>query len=395
MQYKLKICFWTTTFQADVWSLAKYLCQRDDFEVVIVLENMELFFEDTIHRLMPLDCVFLERESKQTIKQIREFKPDITIVDNHFPSKKLSEKLFVLWHGFGWKGPNDVKEFASVHKVVKKLTGVKGMVPNSNFVWQCFGMTDLEHRNAVSGFARENLRSLGAAMTDDIVAHSIHKEEALKLYPKEFEDKKIALLAFTWHYGKVFSHWGDDIELFGALLRKLNASGYAVILRMHDKKRYDNSYLAQLKEVADANGIVCFKYKDSSRDNLVDIAVSDVMISNFSSILNYFYATGKPSIHVYPVKSKDEAFIWRTYSRGKVREKEISSVEYIWKLSPEENGGLTARSFEQLLECIELVTVKPDCCLEKSNTFIKKHMAPADGKVCENIAEELIQLYHC
>ena len=35
-------------------------------------------------------------------------------------------------------------------------------------------------------------------------------------------------------------------------------------------------------------------------DSLVDLLVSDVLVSNYSSLLNAWYYTGKPSLHVDP-----------------------------------------------------------------------------------------------
>jgi hypothetical protein len=393
MSTKIRVCFWTTSFQADVWQLAHHLSSRDDFEIVVALENADAYRGGAMQTIRPLSCRLLERETRETASCLGDFAPDITIVDNHFPRRRLSKRLFVLWHGFGWKGPNDVKEFKTVHKSVKRLTGVSGMRPNTDFLWQCFGPTDVEHRHAVSGFARENLRSLGAAMTDGIVAPLFSREDALAFYPPGFSKRRIALLAFTWHYGTVFSHWGDELRLFRRLLDELDSMGFAVVLRMHDRRRYDPGYLGDLQRIVCERGHAIIKYSGESRDNLLDIAVADLMISNFSSILNYFYATGRPSLHVYPVGSADEAFLWRTWSRGRIKVKETPSADYVWKLPPEENGGLMARSFAELLEHLDLAARDPDCCVRSSKDFIARHMAPVDGNTCQRIARELIVLH--
>jgi hypothetical protein len=373
-----------------VATLARSLDRDPRFEPLVALDRPEDYAEEPIQRLLPLRCPTVDRQARDASKLIEAFAPEVVIVDNHFPAVRLAPRLFVLWHGFGWRGPNDRKEFAEVYKSIRKLTGERADRPNERFLWQCFGPTDLEHRNQVSGFDRSNLASLGSAFTDDLLSGAVDRETALDAYPPEMRSKRVALLAFTWHYGRVFSHWGDDIELFRRLLAHLEDQGWAAILRLHDRHRYEPAYLDALSGLVAGRDDVLLKFKDQERDNLLDLTVADLMVSNFSSILNYFYATGRPSIHVYPVSAADEATIWRIWKRGKVREKKIPRADYIWKLPPEENGGVIARSFEELLDLVTRAAVEPDCCAAASRAFIDKHMAPVDGHTCRRIADAIL-----
>lgn len=392
MTRPMKVCFWTTTFQADVLALARWMCADDRFEPIVALESPTAFEKEPIQQLLPVSCPLLDRDAGDVLDRIRDFAPDVTVVDNHFPPKRLSEHLFVLWHGFGWKGPNDVKEFGAIHKAIRRLTGASSMKPNPRFLWQCFGDTDLEHRNGVSGFARENLASLGSAFTDELVAPRIDRADAKAHYPDLPEGRKVILVALTWHYGRAFAHWGDDIELFSRVLDHLRERGCCAIIRMHDRKRFEPEYLAALEDLVSGRDDAILKFKDRDRDSLLDMIVSDAMISNFSSILNYFYATGKPSIHVYPVAAGSEAFLWRTWKRGKVRTKKVPSADYVWKLPPEENGGLVARTFEDLLSAIDRAVDDPRCCEDTSRDFIDRHMAPVDGGTRERIGQAILDL---
>jgi len=229
-------------------------------------------------------------------------------------------------------------------------------------------------------------------LTDDLMPPLIPREQALSYYPPSFRSGKIALLAITWHHGRIFAHWGDDGELMRRLFRELDRLGLAVIVRMHDRRRYEPGYLKFLGQMVKDYPAVLLKYKDQERDNLLDLTVSDVLISNFSSILNPFYYTGRPSLHIYPVAPQQEFFIQRTWKRGKVRERKVPSSDFIWKLDPEENGGILARSFAQLLEAMETAVRDPDCCREKARIFVQKHMAPSGGSICPRIAEVLSDL---
>ena len=161
---------------------------------------------------------------------------------------------------------------------------------------------------------------------------------------------------------------------------------------MHDRKRFSRVYLADLEALVAERDDVIIKFKDQDRDSMLDIVVSDIMISNFSSILNYYYATGKPSIHVYPVSSSSEAFLWRTWRRGKVHIKKVPSAEYVWKLPPEENGGLMVKTLQELLVAIDRALDAPGCCVDASGTYVDRHMEPVDGNTCKRICDAVLEL---
>lgn len=388
----VRVCFWTTAFQADVLALARYMGADERFEPLVVLDDKAGFLRQPVHRLLPLSCELLDKDCGATMRRARDFGARVTIVDNQFPKRKLSPKLFVLWHGFGWKGPNDVKEFARKHRHIRRLSGASSMEPNENFLWQCFGPTDLEHRHLVSGFARENLRSLGAAFTDELLDTTISREQALGCYPQLAKARRVGLIALTWHYGRAFSHWGDDIDLLRRLFDRMSSRQCAAIVRMHDRKRYERAYLLRIERLAARYPGAVLKFKDEEPDSLLDLVASDFIISNFSSILNYYYATGKPSIHVYPVAAAGEAFLWRRWRRGRVRTTKVPSADYVWKLPPEENGGLLVRSFEEMLAALDRVLEEPDCCRKASAGFIERHMAPVDGRTRERICRAILEL---
>jgi CDP-glycerol glycerophosphotransferase (TagB/SpsB family) len=134
------------------------------------------------------------------------------------------------------------------------------------------------------------------------------------------------------------------------------------------------------------------KFKDEAPDNYVDLQVADVLVTNFSSIANLFYATRRPTVHVYPVASADEAFMWRTRTKKGTVERKIDSVRYIWKFPPEQNGGLLAHDFDQMLAQIEQGLADPDCCREVCEAFLAEHMLGADGGNCARIHEALCEL---
>jgi len=383
----MKILVYATTLGADLWAFTHYMDQMDDVDLRVLVKNKERFLSEGIANLYPLKAPLTERKWYHSLKGIPGFKPDVTIMDNEIPLWKFSPNGLVLWHGFGWKGPNDEEEFKWIHRLLRWSWG-NTKKPNKNFTWQCFGEWDCKHRTEVSGFHPGNCESLGAA-SHDYLKKPIDKSIAQPYYDFNIVENKTVLIAPTWHYGEVFSHWEGDHEVLPILIQQITSRGDNVLLRLHDSFRFDDSYIAFLRTLAADNPRVMLKFKNHHPDNLLDLQISDVLITNFSSIANLFYATGKPTIHVYPVKDEDQEFMWRTYHLTGTRERKVDSVKYIWKLPPEENGGVIANNSEELYRHLENALQNPDYCKKQALHFVDKYMLGADGQNCLRILKQI------
>ncbi|MDX1639079.1 MAG: CDP-glycerol glycerophosphotransferase family protein, partial [Balneolaceae bacterium] len=263
--------------------------------------------------------------------------------------------------------------------------------PNDQFMWQCFGPWDFKHRTKVSRIHPDNCRILGAA-SHDYLYKPLDPELAQPYYPFDVVDTPTVLIAPTWHYGEVFSHWGNDRDLFPRLIEHISNQGANIILRLHDSFRFDKQYRTFLDSLADTYDNVMLKYKDQNPDNLLDLQISDMLITNFSSIANLFYATGRPTIHIYPVKSADEEFLWRNQTFAGVYKKRVNSAKFIWKLSPEKHGGLLANDFKELTGLVDHAIANPDCCRTKAKDFLRRYMIEPDGQNCERTWNALVEL---
>jgi len=383
----MNILVWPTTFGADLWSFTRFVSQQPGTTVKVLLDNPDQFLKQGAAQLYPIDAELIQRRVYHHGLGLTGFKADVTIMDNRAPWPSTAKNGFMLWHGFGWKGPNDEHEMRWLHRSLKRHWGnVKE--PNDNFLWQCFGPWDLKHRTEISGIHRENCRALGAASHDDLRIE-MDKSIAQPFYPFDIVNRKTVLLAPTWHYGEIFSHWGSDAELLDKLIQRITTHDANVILRLHDSFRFEKSYIRLLEEIAGRYPNVLLKFKDMSPDNYLDMQVSDALITNFSSIANLFYATGRPTVHIYPVRSADEAFVWRRMSVTGLKSTEVEKAHFIWKLAPEENGGMLALDFDSLLEQVDQAIEEPDCCAEKSSAFLDKYMLGADGRNCARTWESL------
>lgn len=386
----MNILVYATTLGADLLSMVRYLENKPDVQLRILVKKPKQFLREPVNQLFPLKSELLSASFIRSFTGVRGFRPDITLVDNHLPYRKTSPALFILWHGFGWKGPNDMQEFKWLHKQIASGWG-DATLPNKHFVWQCFGPWDFKHRTEVSGFHPDNCHILGAASHDEL-RKPIDKSLVQPFYPFDVQQRKTVLLAPTWHYGEVFSHWGGDRIVLTKLLENLYERSCNVILRLHDSFRFEKSYVRWLYALKQQFPNLLLKFKDHNPDNFLDLQVADVLVTNYSSIANLYYATGKPTIHIYPVKAADEAFIWRKYTLLGQKSVKIPKARFIWKLPPEEHGGLMAKSAGELIDMVGNALDNPGCCHDQSREFLQRHMLGADGGNRERIYKTLKEL---
>jgi len=386
---KLRVAVWATTFGADLAAFCRFLDRRDDVELTVFMKHPGAFKTTAAWRADPLRARVYARDLRAYPRALAR-RADVAIVDNAVPLLGISRGLFVLWHGFGWKGPDDRRAFAFMRRCIAAWWG-DPWKPDSRVRWQCFGEWDRRFRRDVSGFSEDILRVLGSALHDEIVRPP-DRERLQPFYPFDIQRRKTALLAPTWHYGGVFAHWGAEDDVFESLVALLDRHGVNLIVRMHDRWRYGRRVLERIAGLERRHPHVLVKFKDQDQDNSLDLRLADLLITNFSSIANLFYATGRPTIHVYPVESPDEPFDSRHVWGGLVRTRRLPSVRAAWKLPPEENGGLVAASPSELLGQVELALEDPECCRARSRAFIERYMTAADGRNCERIFEALRSL---
>jgi len=382
-----RICFWTTTFQADILSLVYHLSSRSDYECLVLLDDPDGFRDEAISRLRPLGVRFLDRSRKTSLAKAKLFRADLLVVDNHFPPIKLAPRLVNIWHGLGWKHDNMVGEFVHVHNAIHRLVG-GARERNPNFKWLCYGEPEVEWRRDVSGVTPDNCVVVGMAQSDDLLSWDIPIEDVAPFYTIDIGSRPTILIALTWHGGKVFSSWGDESSIYRELFAFADEAGVNIVFRMHDRFRYEASYLRMIEEVAAPFPHVMFKYKDSERDNLVDLCVSSVCVSDYSSILNRFYVTGKPSIHLYRGED-DGPVVTRKVQDGSVVEEEVDEGINPWRYDPDDHGGLKVSSLEELKAAIVKAIAEPRCCSDSSKAWLERNVFQVDGHTCERIEKVL------
>lgn len=383
----MRVLVWATTFGADLWALAQHLDGREDIELVVLMKDPKLYEQQPVAQLFPLAAPVLSFDRWSEALLARDFTPDITVMDQWPPPRAPSPKGLMLWHGLGWKGPNDRVEFSNLHARIAMAFGDPTR-PNPDFRWSCFGSPDLRHRVETSGFAAENCALVGAASHDQLRL-PMDRQLLSDRFPLDVVSKKTVLIAPTWHYGDIFDHWGVGHDLFGRLLERIAELGANALVRLHDRHRYNDDYLRRVAEAKEAHPDVLFQYRDQAPDNYIPMQVADVLVTNFSSIANLFYATGRPTIHVYPVADADREFTWKTFGPDGPEIRNARSARFIWKQPLEDNGGLLARSFPQLLQLLQHALTNPNCTQTEARSFLDTHMLGADGHNCDRIVTVL------
>jgi hypothetical protein len=386
----MKICFWATTFQSDIQTLAYHLADRPDFDVVVAMDRPEVYKRDVVSRIRPFPARLVDRRARGTKQLLKQLGADVLVVDNHLPGFRIADKILVIWHGFGWR----MDDISGMRKQLKKHVGDVTR-PNPNFIWQAFGEWDGRYTVKHRKIAAENVVPFGSAYSDVLSPGSALVE---RFDPKEVADgyrvdvvsKKTVLVGMTWHHGGLLGQFGDETALLDQMLDHLRKRDVSVIFRMHDRPRYEKAYLDTIESMIARHSHAQLKFKDQSPDSLVDILVGDVLVTNFSSFANAFYYTHKPSVHIHPTATSDRQLYMRHYKRGRVRLEKLSSEEALWKLPAEENGGLVATSFEALLAHLDRALDDPGCCEEAAGRFIEKYITKRDGRTCDRIRSALL-----
>jgi hypothetical protein len=383
----MRICFWATSFQADNQALASYLSGRAGVQVVVALDAPDRYRSEPVTRLLPFAGTLLDRQAPATLDAIAAFAPDCLIVDNHLPKRRLAQRLYVLWHGYGWR----IDDLATMKRELRKLVGNVER-PNDAFRWQAFGEPDRAYRIQHSGFAPDNVLALGSAYSDLLLPGA---PLAVRIDPRSVQDhyrvdlaRPTLLLGMTWHHAGALAHWGDDAVLHEQLAEHVGRLGANLLIRMHDRHRYERAEVHRMEALASRHAHVELKFKDSHPDSLVDLLVSSGLISNYSSLLNAYYYTRKPTIHIDPIAHAGPNFR-RDLRWGALRTKKVQDPLASWKLSPDDIGGLRVRSFPELLAAVSQSLAEPACCSAAAQAFVARHITQADGRSCERIANAL------
>ncbi len=233
---------------------------------------------------------------------MQRFRANVVIIDDEPPDFQVAPRLLYLWHGLGmWK----VKPRAEISGFPQWLSRHVGDVRRSTprFRAQCYGERSRGWWIMWWGFAADCCIPWGMAYSDWLLAPPYGREYARRAIGLPAAAGPTLLLCLSWHYGSRFGAWGDLADIVSLVAASATERGGYVLLCMHDRCEYEAAALDRVGQVLRDCPNVVLRHKSEHPDNLADILAADVMISNYSSLLGFFYVTGKPSIHLDPRNS--------------------------------------------------------------------------------------------
>lgn len=401
----MRVLIWATHLQTDVMALAAWLDRSEEVALMIVTPGAARFLETNIAAALGFRAPLLDRRDPATMRKVRAFAADVVVADNHVPPPGTAPRLFYMWHGLGWKARSRLDLQIFYHQV-KQLTGIDPRLPNPNFRAQCYGPSDRAWRIEDWQLPAESCADIGMAFSDLLLDPPYLREQAAAAYALDVMRRRTVLMAITWHYGGVFaarpSLWRTLLSLFGRtpinrqdiafldrMIEAVRARGANLLICLHDRHRYDRAFLAMIDELAEAHSFIELRFKDEHPDNMSDLLVADVMISNLSSFLAYFYLLRRPAIHILPgcggMRGLERAMM--LFSRIRLRRRCRDGEA--WMLDPRDTGGPIVCDSDQAVEAMVAALDDPRAGRAAADSWLARHLPRIDGNACKRFETEL------
>ena len=400
-----RVLIWATHLQTDILALASYLDSCPDIALLVVVPKLEAFLGEPFAQARRFAAQLLDRDDPQTAERVRAFAADVAVADNHVPPRGSAPRLFYMWHGMGWKarGALDLKVFYSQ---VKRMIGSDPRVPGANFMAQCYGPSDFAWRVNDWQLPASSCAQIGMTFSDMLRAPPYDKAAIASRYKIDVLGRKTVLLSITWHYGGIFATPPTprralqglagrrpprevDMDFLERMAATVRGRGANLLICMHDRKRYDGEFIEAVLRLAAEHPHVEVRFKDEHPDNLSDLLVADVMVSNLSSFLAYYYALGRPAVHILPV-TPDAAVIERrimVFSRFRLRA--WKSTGSAWMLDPRDIGGPAAIDGEEAIAAVVAGLDDPALGRAERESWLQRHVAPMDGHTARRFKERI------
>lgn len=277
---------------------------------------------------------------------------DLVQATSHIKIRKEQE-LVQLWHGPGafkkFGHSREGTDLKHIHKGYKKYT--KAIV-SSEAIRPCYA--------EAFSISEDKVQATGFPRTDiffDENYKEAKKKELYEQYPF-LKGKKVILFAPTYR-GTQFDDAHYDIQKLNLqkIYENLSKENYIFIFKWHPFL-YNNIQLKRLKKYEEYQKYPDFYYDLSRERDINDLLlVTDILITDYSSVIFDYYFTNKPIIYfTYDLKK---------YEGG--RGLYFPFEEYIY--------GAVAQTDEELLDAIQEENMEP----EKREKFYKKFISSCDG----------------
>lgn len=384
----IRVIVWATHLQTDILALTAHLDTCADVELLVVTADTAAFRREPIARALGLRARLIDRNDPRTARRVRAFRADVAVADNHVPPKGTAPRLFYMWHGLGWKARGKL-DLATFYLQVRRLTGTDPRRANPRFLAQCYGPVDRDWRIADWELPRAACVETGmafAAMLRDppyeLATFGAH-------YGIDVARRKTVLLSITWHSGGIFGGGHGDGAFVRDLLAAVRERGANLLICLHDRHRYPAPLLAELEAVATQPDCE-LRFKSDHPDNLSDLLMADVMVSNLSSFLTYFYVLRRPAIHIVPDPAARLDRVTMLFSRFRLQRRVRSDAA--WMIDPADTGGPRASDPHAAIAATLAALDDPAPGAAAAGRWLERHIPRLDGRASARIKQVLVAL---
>ena len=203
----------------------------------------------------------------------------------------------------------------------------------------------------------------------DILYKHLHNSELRGEFNKTYKiDSKIILYTPTWDCG--LWGWGDQYNQFEKLCIFCKNNDLTVILRLHPLAKINKRNLRRIVQKYN----VLWLDMDKEPDTMKLLALSDILITDWSSTCVDFLLTKRPIIYL---EVKKEFF---TKSRGEA------------EAPPELRAGEIVLGNEELYDALDIVLTKGNRFKRKQDESLKLLHGDVDGKASERVSKVIEKL---
>lgn len=400
----MRILIWATHPQFDILALAAHLDHCADVEMLIVARGLAAFRAGPFARARPMRAPMLDFADPTVAARVRAFGADVAIADNRLPPRGAAPALVWTGHGLGWKnaGPADLW---TLRRGIQHFTGVDPTGPNPHALVLCHGASDRAWRIDKWRFHPDVCRLIGMPFAD-LMADPPYDRAALQSDYSIDLARKTVLLNITWHYGGVFAQpagvlarlrrlvdpaLGRDrdfafVEELAAAVAERDAN---LLFCLHERGRYAPAMVERFTTIAGRHRNVELKFKDERPDNLADLLIADVMVSNYSSFITPFYLRGRPAIHIRPVRQPDMRFDFAMLTFAGLWARRAAADRGAYMLSLDDTGGPIVDTAEAAIGAVLHGLDHPDDGIAPTRAWLDRHLHRPPGGASAHLLDEI------
>jgi len=261
-----------------------------------------------------------------------------------------------VWHGIPFKG------FAG-NRLTKKSFNKYDLHPVSSQWLANYYINEIgveQNKVAVTGYPR----------SDDLINNIYNKKQIIQEAGFR-EDKKIILYAPTWaqdsNKSKSLFPWGEDNQYIKEFTQFIENNNLQCIIRTHPNW---DGLTPQLKSIISQSKNLIINSLKKEPDTNKFLSVSDICITDYSSIINDFLVLDRPMIFLEP---------------------NMELFKHGFALKPEERAGIIAKNESEMYNAILRSIKEPEEYSAKRHELIKKIHYKLDGHASDRVITKVKQ----